>query len=205
MRNPKQTTSPPSDLPSGKDEAALIDDARRGDRAAFGELVRMHQRAVFAFVASSVRDPDTVNDLAQETFLNAFRSLAGFRGESAFRTWLFGIARNRVLMHLRTELRRTSKEHGPIDVILLRKRLEALTTEPPNDVDRSSEIAALQDCIQTLGGGSERLVREHYFGGRPLGQIASETGQSQGAVRVAMFRVRQALRRCVEERMRAPS
>jgi RNA polymerase sigma-70 factor (ECF subfamily) len=65
------------------------------DRAAFGELVRRHQSAVRQFLRHLTRDAALADDLAQETFVQAYRSLARFRGDSAFTTWLLGIAHNR--------------------------------------------------------------------------------------------------------------
>lgn len=78
-------------------DAALISQAvAAGDPAAYGELVLRHQSAVRQFLRHLARgDAALADDLAQDTFVQAYRSLAGFRGESGFRTWLLGIAHNR--------------------------------------------------------------------------------------------------------------
>ena len=76
------------------DENGLIDKARAGDRAAFGELVKHHRDAVYRFAARWVADPDQALDIAQDVFVRAFDGLENYRGEGRFRTWLFSITLN---------------------------------------------------------------------------------------------------------------
>ncbi len=72
----------------------LVRAAAAGDRAAFERLVRLYQEPVWRFLRHLVRDPALAEDVAQETFLRAYRNLAGFAHQSRFSTWLFQIARN---------------------------------------------------------------------------------------------------------------
>lgn len=87
-------------MPS-RDEGALIDEARQGSTAAFEELVRRYDRSVLRLAVGIVRSEEDARDIYQETFLNACRSIRGFRGECSFRTWLFRIATNLCLDHAR--------------------------------------------------------------------------------------------------------
>lgn len=84
-------------------DAALA--ARDGDPAAQAAFVRATQAEVWRFAAALV-DPDSADDLTQETYLRAFRALPGFEGRSTARTWLLGIARRACADHLRTVVRR---------------------------------------------------------------------------------------------------
>jgi RNA polymerase sigma-70 factor, ECF subfamily len=86
-------------------DRALVSAVAEGDQAALGALYDRFGRDVFRFVARLVRDAD-VDDLVQTTFLEAHRSAPRFRGESAVKTWLFGIAANLGRTHLRGEQRR---------------------------------------------------------------------------------------------------
>ncbi|MFI7211898.1 sigma-70 family RNA polymerase sigma factor [Micromonospora maritima] len=79
--------------------------ARHGDPAAQAAFVRATQAEVWRFAAALV-DPDSADDLTQETYLRAFRALPGFEGRSTARTWLLGIARRACADHLRTVVRR---------------------------------------------------------------------------------------------------
>ena len=83
------------------EERELIRQAQRGDRAAFEELVRRYDRVVLRLALSIVRREEDARDIYQETFLRAYRSLASFRQESRFETWLFRIVTNACLDHLR--------------------------------------------------------------------------------------------------------
>lgn len=82
-------------------EHADLAQARQGDGEAFGRLVARHQRMVFALALRMTGSPAEADDVTQQAFLNAFRSLASFRGEAAFKTWLYEIARNECRMHYR--------------------------------------------------------------------------------------------------------
>jgi RNA polymerase sigma-70 factor (ECF subfamily) len=75
----------------------LIERARSGDRAAFGDLVERHQQAVFRAALAALRSREDAEEVAQDTFIAAFRKLDHFRGESTFKTWLLTIAWNRAM------------------------------------------------------------------------------------------------------------
>ena len=93
-RYARSTSAPRTGFHAGMDENDLIARARVGDRAAFGELVRRHRDAVYRFATRWVSDPDYALDIAQETFVRAFKGLEGYRGDARLRTWLFSIALN---------------------------------------------------------------------------------------------------------------
>ena len=81
-------------------DAPLVERAQRGDVQAFEMLVVKYQRRVERLIARMLRDVDLVADVAQDTFLRAYRALPGFRGESAFYTWLYRIAANTTKRHM---------------------------------------------------------------------------------------------------------
>lgn len=88
------------------DENELIERARIGDRAAFGELVGRHRDAVYRFATRWVADSEQALDIAQETFVRAFKGLEGYRGDAKLRTWLFSIALNVARSSARRQKRR---------------------------------------------------------------------------------------------------
>ena len=83
------------------DDAILVSQHRAGDRRAFDELVRKYQRRVYGLTLRYVRNREDAKDLAQRAFVRAFEAIDGFRGGSSFRTWLYRIAINLALNHLR--------------------------------------------------------------------------------------------------------
>jgi RNA polymerase sigma-70 factor (ECF subfamily) len=89
------------------DDTALVRAARHGDREAFMQLVRVHQAGVRAFAHGLLGDRVLAEDIAQEAFLRAWRGLGAFRGDAAFGTWLYAIARRVVLDEVRRPALRT--------------------------------------------------------------------------------------------------
>jgi RNA polymerase sigma-70 factor (ECF subfamily) len=94
-------------------EASLVEDARRGGREAFAELVRRHERRVRGIALRMAGDPADADDLAQEVFMTAWRAIGSFRGGSSFYTWLYRIAVNTSLSFLNKRGR--EKDRAPFD------------------------------------------------------------------------------------------
>lgn len=101
-----------AETPAGLEEALLIERAQAGDQAAFGELVRTHSNRLFAVVVRFTADPVEAEDVMQEAFLRAWRSIGRFQGRSAFFTWLYRIGINEAKR--RAERRKPGREI-PID------------------------------------------------------------------------------------------
>jgi len=94
--------SPQKDAaPKAASDTQLIARAQRGDEAAFAALFEAHKRRVYSLCLRMTGDPAEAEDLSQEAFLQLFRKIGTFRGESAFSTWLHRLVVNVVLMHLR--------------------------------------------------------------------------------------------------------
>jgi RNA polymerase sigma-70 factor (ECF subfamily) len=92
----------PSDVrPPGDAEEVIVERARRGDDQAFARLVDRYGQMVLSLAFASTQSRAEAEDLAQETFLVAWRSLPRFRGDAAFSTWLYGLARSRCADHAR--------------------------------------------------------------------------------------------------------
>ena len=86
--------------------------ARQGDLAAYDELVRRHQERIYATVYHMTSNHEDANDLAQDTFVKAFRSIKSFKGGSSFYTWLYRIAVNKTINFLKQRNRRTHMSFG---------------------------------------------------------------------------------------------
>lgn len=97
-------------------EARLVDEARRGGREAFAELVRLHERRVYGVALRMAGNPADADDLAQEVFLTAWRSIGSFRSGSSFYTWLYRITVNTSLTFLKRRSR--EKNRAPFDETL---------------------------------------------------------------------------------------
>ena len=185
-------------------DASQLERARRGEVDAFTELVRAHHPAVRVFLASHLRDQGAIDDLVQDVFLRAFDRLGTLRDGAAFRAWLLGIARNRALEHLRERLRPGLPAPDALEALLDQTQLAILEGDD-EEARRGLELEALRHCIRGLPPVGARLIREHYFKGRPITELAAEEHKNEGALRMTLLRLREALRNCVRRRVAAPN
>ena len=182
------------------EENRWIEEALAGSDEAYCRLIRVHQGRVRTFLLRYVHRPDLVDDLAQEVFLTAYHSLRTYKKDSPLSAWLLGIARHQALRHLRDEGRRRARESGRLRSILQAFQAEEVQGSG-GDEAFEREMAALQDCLKDLPGESSQIVTEHYFNGRSLVSLAGELGRKEGALRVALLRIRASLRRCVQGKL----
>jgi RNA polymerase sigma-70 factor, ECF subfamily len=182
-------------------QVRYLESARSGDVDAFGALVHANYPDVRVFMAMHLGNQPDLDDLVQDVFLRAFAGLNTLRETGAFRSWLLGIARNRVLEHLRERIRTATTDIGTLELMLYRSELDILEAGD-DDARRALELEALRDCIRRLPPESARVIREHYFRGRSINELAVDVNKKEGAIRVMMFRLRSALRDCVKSRVK---
>jgi RNA polymerase sigma-70 factor (ECF subfamily) len=185
----------------GADLRRLVEQARDGSEAAFCEIVQIHQARVRTYIGRFIRDPNVVDDLAQNTFLSSFRKLESWRGDASLGTWLLAIAKNEALMHLREERQRREREGSPLSSTLSRWTRERLAEEEASVETHDTELTALEECLEGLHENSARLIREFYFEGRTAREISEGSGKKEVSVWVTIMRIRRALRACIEARV----
>lgn len=183
------------------DAESLLEESRRGSTQAFAGLVRLYQSRVRAYLARYVRDAEAVEELAQDTFLQAYRGLSQYRGESSLGVWLIGIARNLGLMHVREQARRRAQEAGVLREALGRWLTDAIETDESRLSDRDRTLSALERCLQELPEHSSSLVESYYFKGRSAADVAREQGKKESAVGMMLLRIREILARCIRARL----
>ncbi|MGL4551289.1 MAG: RNA polymerase sigma factor [Gemmataceae bacterium] len=182
------------------DEAALIRRVAAREEPSFAELIRLHQAAIRWFLSRLIRDPTTVDDLAQEVFLRAFQQITAGQAIQCLRSWLLGVARNVARDHLRSLVRRQQHEQDSLLVQLTRWRMERLSATSPWETsaeEHEQTFAALQQCIDALPPKSRLLVEEHYFQGQSLESIARREQCKATAVRMTLLRIRAVLMKCL--------
>jgi len=183
------------------EEAGWIREAAAGSHAAFARILRAHQASIRGYLSKMVRRDDLIDDLAQETFIAAYRNLATYRQESSLRGWLLGIARKRVLRYLEDLRHRgMARVESELASWLLQ------TAQRDQDPGRHElELEALETCLRKLPPHSTRLVDDFYYKQRSADSIASASGRTVGAVWMALLRVREALRDCVASKLESPA
>jgi RNA polymerase sigma-70 factor (ECF subfamily) len=182
-------------------EDVLVKDAQAGSKAAFVSLLRLHQGRVRAFLVRYVRDKDVREDLAQETFLAAFRDLGAYKGDAPFGIWVLTIARHRALDYLRREQVQRAGEPRVFAAAVARWKADQAENDQASVGLYDHEVSALRACAGRLPQTSTKLLQEHYFRGESLENIAREMGRTEGAIKMALFRIREAIRECMERRL----
>jgi len=181
-------------------DALLVERARRGDNRAFEMLVIKYQRRIERLIARMVRDVDLVQDIAQETFIRAYRAMPQFRGESAFYTWLYRIAVNtakKALVELKRDpLVTESARAGSNDDDDETSRVERELTdgETPEAVLASKEIAqTVNAAIEALSEDLRQAITLREIEGLSYEEIAELMNCPIGTVRSRIFRAREAI------------
>lgn len=193
------TAFPPIAPPSPDSDFQLVERTVAGDQRAFELLVIKYQRRIERLIGRMVRDTDLVQDIAQETFIRAYRALHQFRGEAQFYTWLYRIAVNtakKALMDLKRNpvvyegALRGNDEEDETSYF----GHEPTTEETPETVLAASEIAqAVNAAMQALPEDLRQAVTLREIEGLSYEEIATAMECPIGTVRSRIFRAREAI------------
>lgn len=184
----------PAEIEQGKDqESGWIASAQGGDLAAFSKLVVIHQVAVRAFLVTRLSRKHEADDLAQETFVTAWRKMGEYDAARPFGPWLRGIAEG----HLRNHLRKFRAEPIGGDEALQM----ILDQATPGVEEQSDRIAALGECVEKVDLESRELLIARYSEGRSMQELCERSGSKHSAVTMKLHRLRLALAACVEARL----
>jgi RNA polymerase sigma-70 factor, ECF subfamily len=177
----------------------LVERVQRGDQAAFEMLVVKYQRRVERLIGRMVRDVDLVPDIAQETFIRAYRAMPQFRGDSAFYTWLYRIAVNtakRMLLELKRDplVLQSSLYSGEDGDETSSVENELTDGETPEAILASKEIAAaVNAAIDALSEDLRQAVVLREIEGLSYEEIAEVMNCPIGTVRSRIFRARESI------------
>jgi RNA polymerase sigma-70 factor, ECF subfamily len=181
---------------SGIGDAQLVEEARRGDGDAFGELVRRYERRLLRVIGRFVSDQELARDLAQETFLRVYERLDRFDTSRRFGPWLFRIGVNRTLDFLRKRKRRgrwalfseSPHEQGP----------DPAVADPRPHLDLEQEVAAILEQIPEKYRMVLVLRDLENF---PTSEIAAITGRKEATIRWRLAEARNRFRKLWTKRL----
>ena len=180
-------------------DAPLVERVKQGDVKAFEMLVVKYQRRIERLIGRMVRDVDLVPDIAQETFIRAYRAIPQFRGESAFYTWLYRIAVNtakKALVELKRDPLISESAFASADDGDETSRVENELSdgETPEAVIASKEIAAtVNAAIDALSDDLRQAITLREIEGLSYEEIAEAMNCPIGTVRSRIFRAREAI------------
>ena len=180
-------------------DAALVERVKQGDVRAFEMLVVKYQRRIERLIGRMVRDVDLVADIAQETFIRAYRALPQFRAESAFYTWLYRIAVNtakKALVDMKRDpvMTHTQLQGADDDDETYRGGMEPTDGETPEALLASKEIAAtVNSAMEALPEELRQAVTLREIEGLSYEEISEVMNCPIGTVRSRIFRAREAI------------
>lgn len=170
-------------------ELELVRKSQKGDTEAFAELVRKYQQIVFNISYRFMRDTNLAEDMAQESFLKAFKHIKGFRGDCAFSTWLYRVTCSVCLTELNKRKKRAEVELQPNTPV---GSIETKVSE--------YEIAEkIRKCVTHLSDRYAMVLTLYYLNGISYEEIAEIMDIPVGTLKTWMFRARKQLRKIVEK------
>jgi RNA polymerase sigma-70 factor, ECF subfamily len=194
------TKKPDAAAPTPADtDLMLVERTVAGDQKAYELLVLKYQRRIERLIGRMVRDTDLVEDIAQETFIRAYRALAQFRGEAQFYTWLYRIAVNtakKALVDLKRDplVSETALRGGDEEDETSTVENELTTAETPETVLAAKEIAAaVNSAMEALPDELRQAVSLREIEGLSYEDIAVAMNCPIGTVRSRLFRARKAI------------
>jgi RNA polymerase sigma-70 factor (ECF subfamily) len=180
---------------TGPSAEELARQCQAGSLDAFEQLVRLYEKQIFNFLRQFTRNPHDAEDLTQETFVKAFRSLHRYNASLAFAPWLFAIARRTAASHFRSA---KQFEQLPTDS-------EAAEENPATVLEQSDEQKSLWKLVRTLKPKQAEAVWLRYAEGFSVAETARVMGTNQVHVKVLLHRARSSLSKILNARGMVPA
>lgn len=188
------------------EEQELVARAKRGDLGAYDDLVRRYQERIYATVYHMTANHEDANDLAQETFLKAFRALKSFKGDSSFYTWVYRIAVNKTINFLKQRRNRTHMSLNDVD-FNVEHDPDMVALVSHNTPRRDARISELQEklnsAMQKLSEVHRMVVVLHDVQGMPHDEISKIMHCNVGTVRSRLFYARQQLQALLSDYLKS--
>jgi RNA polymerase sigma factor (sigma-70 family) len=181
-----------------EEEQDIIGRVLQGNQHAYALLVDRYRNYVFTIAFRHVNDRELAEELAQDVFIKAYKSLRDFRGTSKFSTWLYTIVHTTCLSHMRKKKDKTVfVEHE--QMLNMADRFTESSTASYNTEQRSQKVL-LDNAIKTLSPADSEVISLFYQGEQTLEEIGLILGITPNLVKVRLFRARQKLKELLEKR-----
>jgi len=186
---------------SAEEERRILARCKQGDRAAFDDLIRRYEKKVYNFAFRLSGNYDEANDIAAETFVRIFNSLANFRGDSSFITWLFRIVTN---VYLDERKRQRARPHQSLEEVIaleesnVQRQIEDPLPTPEEMTEKRERSDLLQAAIEALPDYQRMMIVLYHTEGKSYEEIAEILDLPIGTVKSRLNRARLSLREYLE-------
>ncbi|MEP6610708.1 MAG: sigma-70 family RNA polymerase sigma factor [Mucilaginibacter sp.] len=177
----------------------LIDQVLAGNQAAYADLVKRHQRFVFTLAMRFAKGREDAEEIAQDCFIKAYRSLGSFQRQSKFSTWLYSIVYTTAMTFLRKKRVDTDSIDDDATFIQVENQSSAFDV---NDAENKSRSFYLNQAIEQLLPDDATIITMFYKGEQSLEEIAQAMGMEANTIKVKLFRARQRLKEKLERNLK---
>ena len=177
----------------------LIQNTLAGDQSAYTDLVKRHQRFVFTLAMRFAKGREDAEEIAQDCFIKAYRSLASFQGQSKFSTWLYSIVYTTAMTFLRKKRVATDSIDDENTYLQIENQMSGYDV---NNAENKSRSFYLNRAIEQLLPDDAAIITMFYKGEQSLEEIAKAMGMEANTVKVKLFRARQRLKERLERNLK---
>jgi len=168
----------------------------KGDQQVFAELVSRYQNYVFTLAMRFTENREDAEEVSQDVFVKAYRSLADFRGDSKFSTWLYTIARTSSITFLRKKKLETVSIDNEKTAVQLENRESSFSA---NTIEQKSRIKMVNEAIQLLSADDAQIITLFYKAEQSLEEMGKILGMEPNTVKVKLHRARGRLKEKMEK------
>ncbi len=165
-----------------KNDNELIQRFKSGDITGFNEIVRKYQEQVYWVIRKMVQDHDVADDITQEVFIKVHTAIKDFREEANLFTWLYRIAVNYSLNHLKKV-----KVKNTVSVELISEQITVSEKTADEEIDEDTKRKLLYEAIETLPAQQRAVFNMRYYDQLPYDEIAEILGKSTGGIKANYF------------------
>jgi len=181
---------------TGPNDNEVLSRVLRGDQQAYAEIVKRYQSFVFTIALRYTPNREDAEEIAQDCFVKAYRSLSDFRGDAKFSTWLYTIVTTTCL----TFLRKKKLETHSLDNEKVFEAADSLDSGfRANQVEQKSKVTMVNKAITLLSPDDAQIITLFYKGEQSLEEIGQIMGLEPNTVKVRLHRARQRLREKMEK------
>jgi RNA polymerase sigma-70 factor (ECF subfamily) len=183
-------------MQTGPVDNEIINSVLQGEQALYAQLVKRYQNFVFTIVLRYTANREDAEEIAQDVFVKAYRSLADFRGESKFSTWLYTIVTTTCITFLR-------KKKVPIHSLDIEQMFDLAdnqnSTFKANQVEQKSKVQVINEALRLLSIDDARIITLFYQAEQSLEEIGRILGIDPNTAKVKLHRARQRLKEKMEK------
>jgi RNA polymerase sigma factor (sigma-70 family) len=181
---------------TGLTDTEIISRVLKGDQQIFAELVSRYQNYVFTLVLRFTENREDAEEVSQDVFVKTYRSLADFRGDSKFSTWLYTIARTTCITFLRKKKLETTSIDNEKTLLQLENKESSFNA---NVVEQKSRTAMVNEAIKLLSPDDAQIITLFYKAEQSLEEIGNILGMEPNTIKVKLHRARQRLKDKMEK------